>query len=441
MKKKRLFYWLADKRRPLLCMALAGLWWSCSDSSEGGGAPFDPEKPVVLNAFYPDSGKYQEQVILTGTNFGTDPGAISVYFNTASAAVIGAGGDKIYVQAPRLPGDTCVLSVVIGKDSVSYDQPFFYQESVTVTTIAGNGNGDGYQDGDLSSSILQPRYLCVDKENNIFVSVWNAAGTVYELARIDEEANELVTIKKDAACNIPCADPETGMITVPNETTVGSFYTLNPDELWAPRTREMVWTNTSDRPSDGYKHCMVVNPGDGYIYTQYYFGQIVKINPSTYEAEVIYMMEQGDCYGMTFNPLRPNILYLSLWDNAGVNANSICTIDVTDPKNSFQIICGNSAGGHRDGPLGVAEFDCPAQIYCDDDGNIYVADYNNSCIRRITPDDMVETVLGMPGTAGWQDGSKDEALFDHPRGIGISSDGSVYVADYGNCRVRKLSIN
>jgi hypothetical protein len=47
----------------------------------------------------------------------------------------------------------------------------------------------------------------------------------------------------------------------------------------------------------------------------------------------------------------------------------------------------------------------------------------------------------MPGTAGWKDGTKDEALFNHPRGIGIGKDGSVYVADYGNSRVRKLSIN
>jgi hypothetical protein len=54
---------------------------------------------------------------------------------------------------------------------------------------------------------------------------------------------------------------------------------------------------------------------------------------------------------------------------------------------------------------------------------------------------MVETVLGMPGTSGWKDGGKNEALFNLPRGLGISSDGSIYVADLGNARVRKLSIN
>ena len=54
---------------------------------------------------------------------------------------------------------------------------------------------------------------------------------------------------------------------------------------------------------------------------------------------------------------------------------------------------------------------------------------------------MVETVLGVPGTAGYKDGSKKEALFNKPTGIGIGKDGSVYVADWGNFRVRKLTIN
>jgi streptogramin lyase len=100
-----------------------------------------------------------------------------------------------------------------------------------------------------------------------------------------------------------------------------------------------------------------------------------------------------------------------------------------------------SSGGHRDGEISIAQFRNPSQIFCDNDGNMYVADSDNHCIRRITPELMVETVLGMPGTAGWKDGGRQEALFNHPRGIGIAQDGSVYVADNGNNRLRKLSIN
>lgn len=80
-------------------------------------------------------------------------------------------------------------------------------------------------------------------------------------------------------------------------------------------------------------------------------------------------------------------------------------------------------------------------IISDQDGNIYMADCNNHCIRRLTTENMVETVLGIPGTPGWKDGGKEEALFNMPIGIAVKSDGTVYVADWGNCRLRKLTIN
>jgi hypothetical protein len=53
---------------------------------------------------------------------------------------------------------------------------------------------------------------------------------------------------------------------------------------------------------------------------------------------------------------------------------------------------------------------------------------------------MVETVVGIPGKAGFKDGNADEALFNQPWGIGVAKDGTVYVADYSNGRVRKLAI-
>ncbi len=409
------------------------------------GEPYDPSKPIELVSFYPDSGRYQEKIMLTGKNFGTDPSQIRVWFNQKRAPVIGSTGTRMYVQAPRLPGDTCTISIAIGNDSVVYNEQFRYFSSVTVTTIAGNGSRDVYQDGDLASSVLLPRYLCVDNENNIFVVCRGINDTSYPemnvIARIDEEANELITISRGVAGNAPAADMETGIITFPTETSVGSFYTLDPKEFWGPRIREMKWQDNADIPAKGWKHSMAVNPVDGYIYTRYHYGDIVRMDPSTFEVETIYKTQQGDSYGLTFNPLHPNILFMSFRGNAGVNAHSICSIDVTDPENTFQKLSGPSTGGHRDGELGISQFREPAQIYCDTDGSIYVADGGNHCIRRITPEGMVETVLGMPGTSGWKDGGKEEALFYTPTGIGIGQDGSIYVADHDNNRVRKLSIN
>lgn len=418
---------------------------SSSDTAEGTiGRAYDPSQPVKLLSFYPDSGKYLEKVILKGTNLGNDPKNIKVYFNTRPAAVVGSTGENVYVLAPRLPGDTCVISVVVGKDSLVYPKTFRYHKSVTVSTIAGNGNKDEVVVGPLEETSIQPYYVCVDKDNNIFcVSRNGGTDKSFAITRIDEERNEMVMlIPPKMIGNVPCADPNTGIITVPTETTPGSFISMNPMEFWAPRIREMKFPEGYPIPQYGYKHCMVVNPADSAIYTRYYYGDIVKIHARSYELSPIYKTPLGDSYGLTFNPLHPNILYISFWDNAGDLANSICTVDVTDPERTFRrVSSSNTSGGHRDGKLENAQFLRPAQIFCDKDGNIYVADSGNHCIRRITPDNMVETVLGMPGAAGWKDGTKEDALFNQPRGIGISQDGTVYVADFGNARIRKLTIN
>jgi DNA-binding beta-propeller fold protein YncE len=134
------------------------------------------------------------------------------------------------------------------------------------------------------------------------------------------------------------------------------------------------------------------------------------------------------------------MLYVARWGDAGVVANSICSLDITDPEGTFRKLSGTTSGGHRDGELALSQFRNPCQIFFDLDGNLYIADSGNHCIRKITTENMVETVVGIPGQAGWKDGGKEDALFNTPRGLAVSADGTVYVGDYGNSRIRKLAI-
>ena len=448
---------------PFLCMLI-----SCASDDEKK-AGYDPTKPSRLTSFYPNEGKFQEKVLLDGENFPTDHSLVKVYFNQRQAPVIGGTVNRMYVMAPRLPGHAngypspgagkgvCEISVVIGNDSLVYTDTFLYEESITVTTVAGNGNADDFQEGDLANAILQPRYICADKDGNIFIANWDQNDKNLFFCRLNEEENTFVRLQQTSVkTNIPCADPVTGVITVTNEATIGSFITCNPSEYWAPREREMKFTN--GLPADnGWKHCMVVNPTDNCVYVRWYGGPIVRINQTTYEAYIIADSEQGDTYGLTFRPDEPNIMYMAYWGNGGRYAHSIVTVDVsagkeleaTNPAAAKaaveatlkRVSSSSTGGGHRDGDLSMAQFRDPSQIYCDAQGFIYVADSNNHCIRRITPENQVETVLGVPGVSGWKDGTRDEALFSLPRGIAISLDGSVYVADLGNSRLRKLSVN
>jgi len=76
-----------------------------------------------------------------------------------------------------------------------------------------------------------------------------------------------------------------------------------------------------------------------------------------------------------------------------------------------------------------------------DDGTIYVSDSSNQRIRRITADATVSTLAGA-GTAGNVDGAGATAKFNHPRGIVYcKKDKSLYVADSANNEIRKITLD
>ena len=108
---------------------------------------------------------------------------------------------------------------------------------------------------------------------------------------------------------------------------------------------------------------------------------------------------------------------------------------------TFQKLSGATNGAHRDGPLSISQFNQPRGISFDSDGNLYVGDNGNHCIRMINTNTMmVETMIGIPNNAGFKDGSKDDALFNSPHGIVVDAEGNIFVSDYGNKRIRRIAI-
>jgi len=186
---------------------------------------------------------------------------------------------------------------------------------------------------------------------------------------------------------------------------------------------------------------MGYSAADKHMYSRYSTGQIVKINPDTGVAEVIYQSEeQGTSIGIDVDPTHPNMLYLAGY-NSGSMAHGIWRLDLNDPEHSWTRLNTSKSAGHRDGPIEQALFNTPYGLKFDMDGICYISDYANYCIRKYDPSTgMVETVLGIPGVRGMQDGGKEEAMFNQPTAVGIGMDGTVYIADRANKRVRKLTI-
>ena len=102
---------------------------------------------------------------------------------------------------------------------------------------------------------------------------------------------------------------------------------------------------------------------------------------------------------------------------------------------------GGLYGGFADGTNGDAEFNAPFGISWHNGGNLYVADFGNNAIRRLSPigpDWVTSTVAGFSGATGTNDGLASDAKFNSPNGIAVDASGTLYVADQFNDTIRKI---
>lgn len=92
--------------------------------------------------------------------------------------------------------------------------------------------------------------------------------------------------------------------------------------------------------------------------------------------------------------------------------------------------------GSKDGTGIAAQFNAPSSVAVDAATNVYVADYGNNTIRKVTPAGVVTTLAGIPAVSGTNNGTGSGALFYLPSGVVVDGGGNVYVADSGNSTVR-----
>jgi uncharacterized protein (TIGR03437 family) len=113
-----------------------------------------------------------------------------------------------------------------------------------------------------------------------------------------------------------------------------------------------------------------------------------------------------------------------------------------DTSGIITTVAGTSTfGSAGDGGLATkAQLFRPWDVKIDSAGDLYIADYNNSRIRMVTPDGVINTIAGGSGQGYAGDGgSATAAKLNFPTGIALDTNGTLYIADSGNNVIRQLT--
>jgi len=107
-------------------------------------------------------------------------------------------------------------------------------------------------------------------------------------------------------------------------------------------------------------------------------------------------------------------------------------------------VAGNGTYGYSGdgGPATNANLSSPRGVAVDSVGSLYIADYENNCVRRVGTNGIITTVAGNGSSGNSGDGGRaTNATFQYTAGVALDAAGNLYIVDTGNCRIRKVVTN
>ncbi|MBC7554469.1 MAG: T9SS type A sorting domain-containing protein [Taibaiella sp.] len=117
---------------------------------------------------------------------------------------------------------------------------------------------------------------------------------------------------------------------------------------------------------------------------------------------------------------------------------------VTASTNIITTVCGNGSGGYAGDWVSAltAHLETPRGACVDKQGNIYIADWGNNRIRKVnSADGIIHTVAGN-GISGYSGdgGQATAAMISYPHAVCLDTAGNLIIADFGNNVIRKVNL-
>ena len=327
--------------------------------------------------------------------------------------------------------------------------------ATTFTTLAGAA-AEGSVDGTGSAaSFNNPQSVAVDSSGNVYVAdrynytirKITSAGVVSTLAGspgLTGSADGLGSAARfnapqgvtvDSTGNVYVADTDNN--TIRKITSAGVVSTLAGSPGLSGST------DGSGSAARFYYPQDVAVDSSGNVYVADTFNQTIrKIAAAGVVATLAGSPGLGgsaDGTGIAARFIFPAGVAVDSSGNVYVADTNNCTIRTITSAGVVTTLAGSHGSiGSADGPGGAARFYYPYGVAVDLSGNVYVADTDNSTIRKVTTASVVTTLAGSPDS-GSNDGTGSAARFYYPFNVAVDSSGNIYVADSDNCTIRKIT--
>jgi streptogramin lyase len=249
-----------------------------------------------------------------------------------------------------------------------------------------------------------------------------------QLFRIKTTAILLVTV---FACNKPTVEPDPGTVHDDSANyTVTTFAGLGNNGN-DPGTGGLALLNNPTKIAFDVQGNLYVADTDN--------DKIRKITPAgvmtTLAGSTIGYADATGAAAM-FN--RPSALCLDAQGNVYVAEAGNLRIRKITPAGVVTTLAGNGLAGLVDGTGVAAQINIPGGMCIDGQGNIFFTQINFHGIRKISPAGAVSAFVGST-TPGFADSTGAAAKFNEPLSITIDVQGNIYVSDFKNSRIRKVT--
>lgn len=417
---------------------------SCSKDDPSSRNQNPPSNPLSITSINPSIGGYNTIVTITGTNFSSNRAEDTVKFNGKIGAILIAETNKIIVSVPLLAG-TGPVTVTVGNNIAS--GPVFTYKSNTVITFAGTGVR-GHADG--ISTIAQfdyPTDIALDAQGNIYVSdnyqirkitpsgiVSTLAGSgirgFYDGPADSARFNSPEGIAVDIQGNVYVADG--GNARIRKVTPNGKVSTLAGNGTYNYVDGIGVNAGFSTPRSvaaDAQGNIYVADKGNY---------RVRKITPGGVVSTLAGKGIAGYANGTGINAEFYSLGDIAVDDQGNIYVTDWQRIRKITPDGVVSTYAGSGAINVLNAVGINADFDNPNGLCIDRNGNIYIGE-ESSLIRKIDASTTVSTFAGTL-TIGYVDGAAETAKFRNPKGTAVDAAGNVYVADFANHCIRKITI-